>query len=508
MLYLKNYGAAGDGVTDDSAAILSALADLKRSGVGSSLQLESNKTYYAAYVGRNAKALIELDRVKGLTVQGNGSTILMGSHAPYVYVTGTKNCAVKGLTFDYAQKPAFSATCSSITPADGTAVMIADRDIGLKNGEIYTPPTGVSYWGALNKQDSRYHMFITKIQMINTEKRTFRVTFDTDDANTARWLESSLSEYGLICPMPRVGQLPANERAFTVVSNVDFSMADVKINSCCRFGMFVADNEGTVRFEHVDFVPADNELDGVVNFTSWRDAWHCKDNRAKIVWDHCTAVGNYDDVINISSSALTVTDYDKADKRLTLVWQESGSGLYYSIRPGDRLSVIDTDTGADCGTVAVASVIKQADGVNVITVDSPLTDFTIAGKNIQAFFTNRCAPDSVISNCDFGGTFRFRGPLTVTDSNFYNMRMWIDLYDAVEGPVPQDIHFIRCDIESALGATIILDSYNTKSASGYRLRNISFEDCVLESDALLIGKNDTAGVKLIRCTRHDGIDIS
>ncbi len=508
MLYLENYGAAGDGVTDDSAAILSALADLEHSGVGSSLQMGKNKTYYAASIGNHINALIELESVKGITIQGNGSTILMGSSASYAYVAATKKCAIKGLTFDYAQKPAFSAVCSSISAANGTAVMIADRDIGLVNGEIYTPPNGISYWGALNKQDSRYHMLITKIQMINTDKRTFRVTFDTDDENTASWLKNSLQEYGLICPMPKVAHLPTNERAVTILSNTDFSMANIKINSCCRFGMFVANNEGTVRFNNVDFIPADNDLDRDMNFTSWRDAWHCKDNRARIVWTDCTATGNYDDVINISSSTLTVTDYDADQKQITLVWQERSSGLYYPIQPGDALSVIDTSTGADCGTVTVTSVIKQADGVNVITVDSQLSNFTSAGENVLAFFTNRCAPDSMISNCDFGGTFRFRGSLTVEDTVFYNMRMWIDLYDDVEGPVPQDIHFIRCDIASAVGATIILNSYNTKSANGYHLNDISFENCVLESSTLQIGTNDEANIRFVECTRHDGTVIS
>lgn len=492
-------------MNDDSAAVKAAVEALRVSGPGSKLIFEKDKTYYISALSGDSRALFELDRLKGITIQGENTGILLGAKKSYASVTNTKNCVISGFNFDYAIKPAFGAVCSSVSVSEGSAVMVADRDIGLEDGEIYTPPYGLSYWGVLNKSDSRYHMYITKYQMINREKRVFRIYFDMSDANTAAWLESSLRQSGMVCPMPGWGQLPEIERGFTVTGNLDLTFSDIDINSCCRFGMFIADNEGTLNIKDVDFVPADNSIDSGLAFTSWRDAFHVKDNRCKIIWDGCDAVSNYDDVINISSSALAVTAYDGEKREISLVWRESSSGLYYKIKKGDVLSVIDTVTGADCGTAEVTEVVKQSDGVNTVILSSSLGNIS-STDSLIAYFTNRCAPDSVITGCSFNGTFRFRGPLMVSESQFYNMRMWIDTEGSVEGPVPRDITFKNCDILPGKGSQIIINSYN-KINDGYHVENIRFSECVLEDSTLAIGENDKDYVVFESCRRHDGTFI-
>lgn len=505
-LKAEDYGAVGNGVTDDGAAVSAAVEALSNCGPGSTLVFERNKTYYIGSLGSDASALFEFKGCKGLTVNGLNSKFILDVKKSYVSIYGTKNCKITGMTFDYATKPAFGAVCSSINLTEGSAFMVADRDIGLESREIYTPPSGLLYWGVLNKSDSRYHMYITKYKMIDRDKKTFRVYFDMTDNNTASWLKTSLKDSGMICPMPKLGHLPEVERGFTIVENLDLILSDIDINSCCRFGMYIGRNEGTLTLDNVNFVPADNELDRNLNFTSWRDAFHVKDNRCRVIWNNCTAVGNYDDVINISSSALYVSAYDEDTRSVSLVWPESSTRLYYKIKPGDTLSVIDTSTGADCGTVEVESVTEQSDGVNKIIIKTPLENFTSCGTQLLAYFANRCAPDSEITDCNFNGTFRFRGPLTVSNSTIYNMRTWIDVEGTREGPVPRDIKFIACDIAAGKSSSIIINSYNS-SENGYHVSNISFENCILEDNTLAIGSNDKGYVSLIDCKRHDGTNI-
>ena len=443
-------------------------------------------------------ALFNLQKCKGLTVDGKGSTFILGTDKPYSYLSGTKECVIENCTFRYAQNPAFSATCNSVNAEEGWAEMTADRDIGLATAETYAPPEGTTYFGVLNRSDSRYHLYIKKYEMINAGKRTFKIYFDMERDYPADWVKNYLSTYGMICPTPKIGHLTV-ETAFSAVGNTNLTLSNININSCYKFGMFIGNNEGTLKLDNVNFVPADGEI----NFTGWRDAFHVKDNRCKILWSDCIAKGNYDDAINISSSALKVTEYNAETKEISLVWNERTNGIYYEIKPGDTLNVIDTSTGVDCGTAEVENVIKQSDGVNRVVLKSSLKNISSL-DNLIAYFTNRCAPDSVIDNCDFSGTFRFRGPLTVENTKIFNMRTWIDIEGKIEGPVPQNISFKNCDIQAGSGSTIIINSYN--NTNGYGVKNITFENCIFEDSTLSIGKNDK--VRIISCKRHDGSSIA
>ncbi len=500
-LYVKDYGAKGNGIADDGNAIFNAVSALIDCGPGSKLVFEKNKTYYVKSAAMSS--VIYISGVQGLKIDGQNSTILLDAMKQYLTVTESKDCTVQNLHFDLKNKPAFTAVCLSVDISEGSALMKADRDIGLESGKSYSAPTA-GWFGVINRHDSRYHMYISKYQMVDREQNTFRIFF-ASDTNTRAWLSNgNLQSNGMICPMPNVGHLI--ERGFTISSNNGFSMKNIDIHACARFGMLIDNNDAKLTFDDVNFVPADNDLDRTMNFTSWRDAFHTKDNRATITWKNCTATGNYDDVFNISSSTMYVSDYNVAKNRITLVWPEKGK--YYPIKAGDELHVIDVETGEDCGTAKVKRVVRQSNDENVFVLEKPLELLNNSGVSMLAFFKNRCAPGSVITNCNFNGTFRFRGPLTIKDSTFFNMRTWIDLYGATEGPVPENITYRNCTINSGSGASFIIgvNSGNT-GQNGYHVKDILFEDCVLDSKSLSIYESDEAYVHLKNCTELDGTKI-
>jgi len=514
MVYAHTFGAKGDGVTDDGPAVAAALTELTKSGAGSILVFEKNKTYNIASLPmtRDTRpAIFEVKNCAGLEIDGNGSEFIIDDAAKdrtFGWFQNTADCKITDMTFDYETSPAFNATYVSSNPLSQTITLKADRNIGLSDGETYTTTNdtgnflnfGNNWWGVVKDAVSRSHVYIESYEMISSAEGTFKLKC----ANSSEYTKfiSEIMTSGMICPMPGKGHRSGStERGFTVLNNKNMEIENITFNAVYRFGMFINNNEGTLKLTNVDFTANDD-----IHYTSWRDAFHVKDNKAKIIWDGCESHYNYDDVFNISASTMTVDAYNAETKELDL------SGYSFDISVGDTINIINVSTGEDYGETVVESVISQ-DEDKVILKDA--LDITATGENVYAFFTNRCAPDSEIKNCDFSGTFRFRGPLTVTNTKFLNMRTWMNLEGASEGPVPQGIVFRNCEITSSYsrssiiiggitnGDDVVFDSGNRQFHT-----DITFENCTIDESSLSISASDKNYVKIRNCTDTDGSAIA
>lgn len=517
MVYAHTYGAKGDGVTDDGPAVAAALTELKKSGAGSILVFEKNKTYNIASLPSNRDtrpAIFEVKNCAGLEIDGNGSTFILDDTAKdrtFGWFQNTKDCIVTDMTFDYKTSPAFNASYIDTDKDNLTITLKADRNIGLANSEIYSTASdtnnfynfGNKWFGIVTDAVSRSHVYIESYEMISTSENTFKLKV-LNESDYTKFIDE-IKESGMICPMPRMGHRSGStERGFTIVGNTNMEMRNIKIVEVCRFGMYVAQNEGIMKFINVDFTPADD-----LHYTSWRDAYHVINNRAKIIWDGCESHYNYDDVFNISSTALYFESYNEETRELDL---KSSNGNYPEIQVGDTISVINASTGEDYGKTVVESIISQ-DEDKVIIKDA--LNIRTTGEKVYTYFTNCCAPDSEIINCDFSGTFRFRGPITITNTKFLNMRTWMNLESNIEGPVPQGIVFRNCTIESSYAnSKIYIGGITNGADTEFDLGNrqfhtdITFENCTIDESSLVITSSDKNYVTIKGCTDTDGSAIT
>ena len=205
--------------------------------------------------------------------------------------------------------------------------------------------------------------------------------------------------------------------------------------------------------------------------------------------------GLYDDVFNISASTMYVKEA-KGQDEINMFWPET-KGTYSPLKKGDKLTIIDTSTGQLIGTTTVSRVMKQSGSDNRVKLTDKLPGLK-AGENILAFFDSMVAPGSEIKNCDLDGTFRFRGPLTVTKTKIYNRRMWIDVFGSTEGPVPQNILFKDSPIslDSPTGKYFHISSYNNNTAtSAYHIKNVVFQNCGVSKTNMEIGAGDQVTVR-------------
>lgn len=78
IVSVKDFGAHADGTTDDLAIFQKAFAQVIANG-GGTLSLQSGKTYYLNTDAFGAHTILDFNGLNGVTIEGNGATILTGT---------------------------------------------------------------------------------------------------------------------------------------------------------------------------------------------------------------------------------------------------------------------------------------------------------------------------------------------------------------------------------------------------------------------------------------------
>lgn len=482
-LYVKDFGAIGDGVTDDSMAVTAAIEALRTAGDGSILYFEPNKVYY---FGEGSYAL-SLVGLRNVTVKGENTTILAKSIMGLCLLHANQNVVLNGFRFDYATKPYALAEVVEADLESGEMVIRTDRSLHIT--EEYRQPVG-DYFGVVDREEGRYHIGIDAYRVLNAKEHLYKVACNDVFTGREERMRMLLEGDRFIIPMPHIGQVI--EQAFTVLDNRDFTMRNCQVWSAAKFMFFLCGNEGIFRFSNVDILPSPQE-EGI-RFVGWRDGFHCKENRGRLIWENCSARYLYDDLFNISASMLQVERREA--RQILLYWPERGTPYAYA-QPGDTISFFDTDTGKWIGTTILESVEVSGNAI-AVTLKEELEGIR-AGAGCKAIVDSLAAPDSRIQGGDFQGTFRFRSPLYVTDSRLHVTRMWLNAEPPLEGPIARNILFSHCDFTFDRNGQKFLhiDSGNRRWASAgdkaYCVRNILFRYCHIKRDCVDIGPAEEAG---------------
>ena len=483
VFYVKNFGAVGDGITNDAKAINSALeALIKCEKSGAMLVFEPNKTYYYKDNGTSQRPVMYFRNNNNICIKGDNSTLLLGGcNLYYLNMEYCQNVTIEGLNFDYAEyKPAFYGKFCEIDAQNGTAVMIADRDIHLENGEIYGTDKCRDFFACIDHPKSRWHMYVSSYEMLDCKERKLRVNFSKTDKRTMDRLKLDfLFDMGLIMMMPYSGN--NIERAFSVHNNTNFTMRNCNIYSASKHGFSLQYNYGEFLFENVRIVPSEKDKD--LHFVSWGDMFHLLQNRAHYAWKNCTAKYNYDDVFNISVSLL-VPNKVYAPNEVDLLFKETG-GSFAKLLPGDKLTFIDVASGKYLRT-EIFEVVKQEGSENRVIIKDNI-EWLAEGRDIRVYVDSLGAKGAVMENCHFDGTFRARNEISFINTFFHIRRFWIGIETMYEGSLSKNILFKNCTFEYDDENEPYWEfTSHCKGKNTAHLENIVFENCKGADKKLMI----------------------
>lgn len=470
ILYVKDFGAKADGITDDGNAIMEAVLNLGNCAPGSKLVFESNKTYFISDLMGISNYALYLSDLNNVTIEGNNTTLLLDKDKSYISMSGCKNVTVKGFNFDLKLRSHFVGTVENINVEDGYFDVVSDRDFGYYND---WNPTNVPFGLKAGSETSRTFIVISKYTMLDKGTLRYRIYADMDEGNlgTGGHVRGLKIGEEIILPVPEVGHF--GERMFTLGGNENILFQNLNIWNAREFVWGIWNSKGTITFDNVNSVPPKDEK---VCFVSWRDMFHCKSNSASLIWKNCTFKGNGDDIFNLTSNMMYVKKVVSKNE-VVCYWPET-AGSYGDVAEGEKIVIFDVDTGELIGKTTLKKVVDKNTNRYILADSLPKLK---SGENIRFCFDSHSAPNSQVINCDLDGTMRFRGgPVTVSDSKIRLWKMWIEWEGLVEGPLAHDISFNNCAFSPVNDDVFIItcNSPVNKWREGlFRLENISFNNC-------------------------------
>jgi len=484
-LYVKGFGAKGDGTTDDYRAVEEAIREARKNEGTTVVRFEKDATYLLATKNINNTAM-SLKNIKDVKLIGENTTIMIDNMISYATVQNAENIMLKGLNFKFKTLPYTIAKVKAVDKAALT-VDIETRDtMGIEG--IWESKNEANF-GIIDVDTGRLHVFYQKVQVLDAGKNQYRLFCKAEDSGTDRVAMLAGLKHEMFIPIPEVGQMNGSALPITGTENV--ILEDINMWSASHFTFHFRDNRGEFLIRNVNMVPEPGTYEKMV---SWRDGFHLKENRAKFTWENCRLTGAYDDIFNFSASGLNVVEVI-SDTEFIMESHEFGTNYPTTVEVGDEITVYNPEMGDFCGRTKITEVVKQ--GRLHIKVETPLKKL-IAGKSAAAI-DSLSAPDNIIKNCYIDGTFRFRSSVKIYDSEFKITYSWVENEFPWEGPIPKDILFKNCKLYGLTKDATFM-SLGAVSTTGvvpeYGVERMVFEDCDVNPEKIYI--REGTDVKFIK----------
>ncbi|MBT7068691.1 MAG: right-handed parallel beta-helix repeat-containing protein [Verrucomicrobia bacterium] len=411
---VKDYGAKGDGETDDGPAIRKAVAAAVAAAPGSKVVFEKRR-----YRLGRAKVdyHISLNGVKGLTIEGNGAELINNPWNNIVKLEECEDVTVRGFVLDCDPLPFTQGTITDVDAKNGSFL--------LKIQEGYDNPVEVyrkigkakPHWGwgvcmdpekRIRKADAVMHFHIESVTSVSAmQVATSPVARSRRERGPRHVVPESplLAREGyrgggdsllqvqlLDSARKHAAELAKGDRfvitlkygghgaCFAVSRSKNCRLEDNTIYTA-KYGMThsLSDNRGRIHVKGVKitFKPGTDRL-----ISTPKDGFHCKHNAVGPIIEDGLYEGMLDDTINISVCPYWVRK-DLGGNRYLI------AEVAFSPRKGDTLMAYRPKPGTMTMGLVVEEVVPQPTpkGMrgkwNIVTLNKPIPDLGLhTGGNL------------------------------------------------------------------------------------------------------------------------------
>lgn len=380
VVCVGDYGAAGDGVTDDTEAIRKALAAAIKAK-GAVLKFEPK--VYRLKETKNSWFHFEIHNVRDLTIDGCGALLLSEPMNQMFSVKECRNVKIKNLSIDYDPLPYTQGTIESVDPGAGSLV--------FKVGEGF-PKNILDYY--YTKGQGRFHGWSHCI-VLNPDMKSRNEKTVSDHlyiGDVAKISDDTYNIFVMDSYKDKMGGINAGDGLVIGLGYLNYAPADnlettrpmsfgrqscIYINRCNKVTVSgvriystpgrwlrITDNLGPVYILDSKFAPHEDKPNSVSTIL---DGIHSKNNRKEVIIRGCSFQRSMDDLLNCCQMEEFVSKV-YSPTEIDLVNTDHAQTLY-SLDAGNELLFIKAKKGKILGSAVIKEVVSTDGRKNRVKLD-------------------------------------------------------------------------------------------------------------------------------------------
>ncbi len=369
-VYAKDFGAVGDGKTDDREALLKGFYDAVMHEGPSKFVLEANKTYRASE-RLDAAALFLLYDRDDFVFEGNNSTIVLESPTNGgISMRSCKNIIVRNVTFVYEDHTGTHGIIESVDKTNKTFTMQVPKSVTMPVPTDWIAHYGKKYgFGQLYDIAGKHpkfvtpdHFYINSIEDLGN--RRFKVSYTNNDT----YMEAG---DGFVMNNRSDGyDTDVEETCIRVFLSRDVEFDGVTISGSNEVGASVGICDGSITFRNYKM-----QTKAGTATASSADGIHYWRNRATLLIENSELWNNLDDHVN-TKGAYGIITYVSDDLKTVYATGEGASTNLF--KPGDELVFLMRTTVGVGATANGNTSVCRAYVKEIKTI--PQTDTTYKGQ--------------------------------------------------------------------------------------------------------------------------------